>query len=748
MKFLFRILLSILFTYSFSTTSFAQDASEPSHLRQANKSFYNKAYSDAIPQYLYSIKKDSSFHQALINLADCYRLTNDPVNAEIWYKRIVTLKETEPLHQLYLGEALMENRKYEEAKKWFELYSKNAIDDSRGYEHLITLKQLSKYFKDSSYIRTRRININSDESDFSPVLYKGGLIFTSARKKAFLVERTQAWTGKNFFSIYCAEGKDSISFFKPKLFAPEIQINYNNGPLCISKDLRTIYFTRNNPDGNSSDKIIKLEIYESHIKSDGIHWDEELIPFRWNSNTYNCAHPALSPDGTKLFFTSDMKSGSGGMDLYVCKRDGNAWGEPENLGSKINTAGNEVFPFVDENGTLYFASDGHDGLGGLDLFMCTLTDGVYSAPENMGAPMNSNSDDFGITTEGKRGYFSSNRAHKGIDDDIYQFVNTKPNKLRFLVRLVDSVTQRPISNTHVDIRDVLTKESLPVIENNGLLYADLIPGFDYIFETDAENYKTKTSVPNISAKSKYIIIPMARLLNAKNSGDVANICLTGVAYSLIDGKKATLSNVPVVIIDNITKEKVTEGLTNSSGKYKICNLPADRTYKVQTSFSNYFGSDITVSTKKVLYDTTIYQDFTFDKIILGKSVKVEKLNFESGQSTITPGVVVELDKIVDKLKDNPKIVVELGIHTDCRGLAQNNLDLSDDRARVLKEYIVSKGIESKRVTYIGYGEAVPINKCECEETVVVPCTEEEHQQNNRVELKVIGFLKNGIIVSE
>jgi outer membrane protein OmpA-like peptidoglycan-associated protein len=748
MKFLFRILFSIASICLFITTMLAQDAPEPLHLRQANKSFYNKAYTDAIPQFLYSIKKDSSFHQAMINLADCYRLTNDPIKAEVWYKKVVTLKEAEPIHQLYLGEALMENRKYDEAKKWLELYSKNAIDDSRGYDHLQTIKQLNKYFKDSSYVKVKKISINSNESDFSPVPYKGGLIFTSARKKMSLVERTQAWTGKNFFSIFYADGKDSISFYKPKMFAPEIQTNYNNGPLCISKDFKTIYFTRNNPNGNSSDKIIKLEIYESHIKADEKHWDEQLIPFRWNSNTYNCAHPAISADGTKLFFTSDMKSGYGGMDLYVCKRDGNTWGEPENLGSKINTPGNEVFPFMDDNGTLYFASDGHDGLGGLDIFTSTPTEGVYTTPENMGAPMNSNSDDFGISITGKRGYFSSNRAHKGIDDDIYQFVNTKPNKLRFLVKLVDSVTLRPISNTHVDIRDVLTKESLPIVENNGLIYADLIAGFDYIFEADAENYKSKIMVPNISIKSKNIVIPMSRLANAKNSGGAPNICLTGIAYSVVDGKKSALSNVPVVVIDNITKEKVTEGITNVSGKYKICNLPGERTYKVQTSFSNYFGSDLVISTKHILYDSTVYQDFSFEKVVLGKSVKVEKLNFESGQSTITPAVIVELDKIVDKLKDNPKIVVELGIHTDCRGLAQNNLDLSDDRARGLKDYIVSKGIESKRVTYIGYGEAVPINKCECEETVVVPCTEEEHQQNNRVELKVIGFLKNGIIVSE
>ncbi len=747
MKFLFRILVIILL-FCLNTNTIVAQNSSPLYLKQANKSFNNKAYNDAIPQYLYCIKKDSSLHEAVFNLAECYRLTSQPVNAETWYKKAVQLKESEPIHQLYLGEVLMQNRKYEEAKKWFELYSKNASDDSRGYEHLQSLKQISKYYKDSSFVKINKININSPESDFSPVQYKNGLIYTSARKRMSLIERTQAWTGKNFFSLYYAEKKDSITFSRPKLFAPELQIHYNNGPLCFSKDFKTIYFTRNNPNGNSSDKIIKLEIYESHVQLDDVHWDEQIIPFRWNSNTYNCAHPALSADGTKLYFSSDMKLGFGGMDLYVCKRDGDVWSEPENLGPKINTPGNEVFPYVDTDEILYFSSDGHDGLGGLDIFSSELTNGSYSSIENLGAPFNSNSDDFGINVSSKRGYFSSNRGHQGMDDDIYHFINTKPDKTRLLIKLVDSVTQRTIANTFVDIRDVLTKESLPVIESNGLLYADLIPGFDYIFEADAENYRSKTIVPNIVNQQKTVIIPMARIPNSKRPEGFANICLTGYAYSFVDGKKTAMSNVPILLIDNATKEKVMEGKCDSYGKYKICNVPVNRTYKIQTSFSNYFGSDVELHTQNIQYDSTIYQDFNFDKIVLGKVIKIENLNFEPGKSDLSVPATAELDKIVDRLKDNPKIVVELGVHTDCRGLAQNNLDISDERAHLIKEYVVSKGIDSKRVTFIGYGESVPVNKCECEETVVVPCSEQEHQQNNRVEFKVIGFLKNGIIVSE
>lgn len=750
MKLVIRFFYFLLFLIQFSNSLIAQ-VEIPLHLKQANKSFYNKAYSAAIPEYLYCIKKDTSFTEAVINIADCYRLTNDPVNAELWYKKVVKLNQSQPLHQLYLGEALMQNKKYDEAKKWLEAYSKDAPEDSRGYEHLQTIKQFNKYFRDSSHVKIKKININSTESDFSPVLYKDGLIFTSSRKKLELIERKHAWTGKNFFSIYYAKAKDSLTFFKPKIFAPEIQTNLNNGPLCLSNDQQTLYFTRNNPYGNSSDKVIKLEIYETHLRSDGRNWVPLLIPFRWNSNTYSCAHPALSSDGTKLFFTSDMNLGYGGMDLYVCKKEGDIWGEPENLGPKINTQGNEVFPYIGTDGTLYFSSDGHNGLGGLDIFMSKRIDSMYTTPENLGAPINSSRDDFGITLNGKKGFFSSNRNSKGMDDDIYRFVNTKPDKLNYLIKLVDSVTARKIANIHVEIKDVLTQEYISLIEKNGIISADLIPGYDYIFEVNAENYESKTTVPNITRKSKDILIPLTRVKKAGNAavnGNDANICVTGFATSIIDGKKASLSNALLVVIDNVTKEKVSEVMTSGNGKFNLCNLPVDKDLKIQTSFYNYFGNDMKISTHHILYDTTIYQDFSFAKITLGKPEKIDNLFFEAGQSVITPATAKELEKIVDKLKDNSKIVVELGVHTDCRGLAQNNLDLSDDRARALKEFIISRGIDSKRVTYIGYGEAVLVNKCECEETVTVPCTEQEHQQNNRVELKVIGFLKNGIIVSE
>ncbi|MEO6902281.1 MAG: OmpA family protein [Bacteroidia bacterium] len=754
MKFILHI---VVFFSLLTTLTFGQSIS--SDFINANTLYNDKAYSEAIPKYLHSLKKSSANTEAIAKLADCYRLTNDPVHAEEYYKKALNLTGSQPINQLYLAEALMQQKKYEEAKKWLVEYNANVPEDNRGYEHLQTIKQLNSYYEDSAYVKIKKININSNQADFSPILYNKGIIYTSSRKKFSLVQRHHAWTGQNFLSLYYAErkGNDYDQFSKPVIFGPEIKTNYNNGPLTISKDSSTIYFSRNNPNGNSTDGIIKLEIYETHISIPGsIHCDQEVIPFRWNSNTYNTTHPCLSADGKTLFFASDMKLGYGGMDLYMCKREDNSWSEPENLGPKINTAGNEVFPYLAENGTLYFSSDGLNGLGGLDIFESKPLNGTYASAENIGAPINSSMDDFGIFVMGKNGYFSSNRINKGTDDDIFYYVNSKPEKPQFYFKSVDSLYNNAILAT-IKISDAITKEIIPnSTDENGLTSANLIVGHDYVFEVTAMGYNKKVFVPNINGNSTDITIPMSRIaiakstkLNSDSSSDLqSTVCLIGTAYGVNEKIKTPLSATNIIVIDKSTRQKITESTTDALGNYRICNIPAGKKYILKTALYNYLSSDAELNTTNASAEVPVFQNFSFNKITVGKADRVANIKFDNGKWAIRPETAAELDKITNMMLDNPKIVIELSVHTDCRGSAQSNFELSDNRARALDEYLVNKNIESKRVTYTGYGETILLNKCECEGTVEVPCTEAEHQVNNRTELKVIGFLRNGVIYSE
>lgn len=752
MKFLLHI---IVFFNLLSALTVGQSIS--SDLINANKLYYNKAYAEAIPKYLHSLKKSSANTEALINLANCYRLTNDAVNAEEYYKKALSLTGSQPINQLYLAEALMQQKKYEEAKKWLEGYNASEPNDNRGNEHLQTINKLNSYYADSAYVKIKKININSNQADFSPVVYNNGIIFTSSRKKFSLIQRIHAWTGQSFLSLYYAarKGNEYDQFSKPLIFGPEIKTSYNNGPLTISKDSATIYFSRNNPNGNSSDGIIKLEIYETHISIPRTrHCDQEVIPFRWNSNTYNTTHPCLSADGKTLFFASDMKLGYGGMDIYMCKREGKSWSAPENLGPKINTAGNEVFPYQAENGTLYFSSDGLDGLGGLDIFESKAVNDSYVSARNIGAPINSSMDDFGIALIGKNGYFSSNRINKGTDDDIFYFVNNKPERPQFYLKPVDSLYNNAILAT-IKISDAVTKSSVPSSsDENGLTIANLIVGHDYVFELTAMGYNKKVFVPNISGKSADIIIPMSRIARAKSttadssSNSRNTVCLIGTAYSINDKSKSPLPTSNIIVIDKNTRQKITESTTDSQGNYRICNIPSGKKFILKTALYNYLSSDAELNTSNASAEVPVFQNFSFNKISVGQADRVQNIKFDTGKWDIRPETAAELDKITNMMLDNPKIVIELSVHTDCRGAAQSNFELSDKRARSLKEYLVNKSIESRRVTYTGYGETILLNKCECEGTVEVPCTEAEHQLNNRTELKVIGFLRNGVIYSE
>jgi len=228
-------------------------------------------------------------------------------------------------------------------------------------------------------------------------VYNGGVVFTSNRKNVEWVDNSHSWTGKQFFRIYFAQGAEA-SFSSPTLFAGKLQTKYHDGPVSFNKTGNIMYFTRNNiEDGKkrTDDKqITRLKIYSTNY-ADG-KWGIE-VPMTFNNDNYSVAHPSLSADSKTLYFSSDMPGGQGGMDIWKTEWNGSAWGVPSNLGTTINTPGNEIFPFVAEDGTLLFSSDGLPGIGGLDLFQTSSSSGKWMKPENMGAPLNSSYDDFGVS---------------------------------------------------------------------------------------------------------------------------------------------------------------------------------------------------------------------------------------------------------------------------------------------------------------------------------------------------------------
>ncbi|MCC7222640.1 MAG: OmpA family protein [Chitinophagales bacterium] len=404
------------------TAVYAQKAEKM--LQTANAHFDNYNYTQAIATYRDILLLDNLL-EAKIKLAECYRLTADFAQAEYWYKQIMPLV-ADPVYKLRYGQVLQSTGRYAEARVLFAEYAR--LDPwgeqlVRGCD--LAMGTLSQPNADHQIVP---LMINTAGSDFGAIRYANGIIFCSDRRNT--PDQAGAASlnlGGNYLDLYYS-ARLFEGYEEPQKLKGKINSAYNDGPANASPDGTILYFTRNvnyKKEGGG----IKLGIFESRSQADG-KWGDGTA-FQHNNTAYSLAHPTLSADGQNLYFVSDMPGGFGGTDLYICTKIDTFWSQPINLGATVNTPGNEMFPFLHPDGTLYFASDGLPGLGGLDIFQTQRTAGKWAMPRNMGSPINSFRDDFGLTlTDTKAdGYFASNRSGGFGSDDLYylRILSLQPN---------------------------------------------------------------------------------------------------------------------------------------------------------------------------------------------------------------------------------------------------------------------------------------------------------------------------------
>ena len=437
---------------------------QKSAIKLGRKYMENLAYMDAIEHYeQYLGNEKNTDAEAIFNLAEAYRKVNAPLEAEGWYERAVQLPEAQPEHKLYYGMMLQRNGKCELAYEWFKQYVDARPDDLRG-QHLLRACDFEEELmtRSADIYSLAHCDFNSDMDDFSPTFYKGGLVFTSDRDRNPIIVRENAWTGNPFLELYYIDVRDrskgdtacgNYVFGRPEKLNNEVNTKFNDASVSFGKDGKDIYFTRNNyldgDKGTDDNGIVKLKIYYGKDLGEGKMGEFKELPF--NSDEYNVAHPALTPDGNRLYFASDMPGGFGGLDLYYSDKEGSNWGPAMNMGPEVNTEGREYFPTVGPDGRIYFASDGLVGLGGLDIFYVEeRTEGIFTTPENMGFPINTISDDFGITFNeaGTCGFISSDRAGGVGRDDIYSF---KKIASPIEVLVIDETTRLPIEGASVQL---------------------------------------------------------------------------------------------------------------------------------------------------------------------------------------------------------------------------------------------------------------------------------------------------------
>jgi len=732
MNFRFYTRLGILFCLLLITTTLK---AQSLRLRNADDDYEHLAYTKALPLYEKESKTKDSSAYIFMRVGDCYRHLNQPKLAEPWYAKAVKYDDVDPEALFNYSTVLKENNRYAMADIWLQKFLKIKKDDPRA-KRLIDNSSFVELLKSDTFIiKFKRLAINTPKTDFGSAFYQDGLVFSSAKREYVGLSDKYKWNGEPFLDLYISHRDKNGNYTECEPFSSELNSEYHEGPVSFTKNFDTIYFTRNTyiQKGRNNDRVNRLKLFRAILRNGKWTNVKEL---NFNNDSYSCGHATVTADGTKLYFVSDMPGGIGGTDIYVSNIIKGEPDKPVNLGPDINTEQDEMFPFIHPDGTLYFSSNGYKGLGGLDIYYAEPDkNGKFKTPRNMGFPINSSMDDFCFYFDKDKitGFLSSNR--KDNNDDIYQFtVLPKPP-----VAVKDSIVCYkndkdviilPLANDKLGDGKVIWISGYSAVSAKGgtIILADDLkhvlytPPKDFV-GVDVGSYTICDSLP------------------IKFRGCDDNVMIMNV----LDKRPFTLEGL-VVYRDN---QQPIEGA-------KVSLYKADSTFVVSANTNN-----LGLMTSKLEEKTDYYAKFEYNDAFVS-TVKFTTKGHEPGVIKIKAelerkikGIRFRLDiyfdldkyniradakKLLDEkaltfLKDNPTVVIELSAHTDCRASVNYNNKLSQNRAESTVKYLIEHGIASSRMKAKGYGKSRLVNKC----SDGVPCTEEEHQLNRRVEIEVLSW---------
>ena len=443
------ILVTIALMLSLSV--FAQQGKQ----KRADTLFNKFSFVKATELYKELIENNYNTDYATRKLADCYALMRDPKNAAKYYKKVVEQKNA-PIDYYYsYAQSLRGIKDYKESQIWLERFKDSGgVVNSNDFSKDINF--ISNIFNAKQQYFLDKVNFNSKFSDFGAIKHNGKIYFTSSRDEGYAIKRLYGWNEQPFLDVYVVDEDSKVNPDYTNKIEGDVNTIFHDGPVTITKDGKHMYFSRNNFKDNVEKKdengLTTMKIYRATLK-DSLWTDIEELSI--NSDDYSTQHAALNSDDSKLYFSSDRPGGFGGSDIYVVDilKDGSL-GEPKNLGNVVNTAGAEGFPFINSEETLFFSSDGHVGLGLLDVFASINNEnGDIIDVINLGVPVNSSKDDFSFTMnpDTTTGYFASNRSGGQGDDDIYAY-----NRVPYLIVegvVSDAINNNPIPNSKITLYD-------------------------------------------------------------------------------------------------------------------------------------------------------------------------------------------------------------------------------------------------------------------------------------------------------
>lgn len=630
-----NIFTFIALTFLSITTIDAQDKSS----KKADKQFSKLEFVKAAESYKKLINNGKSSDYVVAQLAECYYNIFNTVEAEKWY---ATLAEdsSDPDIIFKYSQMLKANGKYKLSNKWMNKFVELRPADNRATSFLKNPTYLPKIISKGKRFNVQNLDINSEYSDFGGALNNNKLYITSSRNTVGLFDLgrwitqriSYGWNNEPYLDIYSFDVTDSGSYLNEDYLGSNINTKYheglasfdNEGNMYISRE--SFYENEYVKDPESNNITSLIGIYKI---SKG---EKNVVALNINSVEYSVKNPSISSDGKTLYFSSDMPGGFGNFDIYRGDIDENGnINNVENLGQKVNTEGQEMFPFIGDKNNLYFSSDSQLGLGGLDVFFTKEVDGKWASVRNVGIPVNSNADDFAFSMNEAtgEGFVSSNRSGGKGSDDIYSIKR-------------------------------------------------LIPICDVLLTANVMDAKTKLGIDSATTSISDKDGNIASTKTSSNEGVSEFMLVCDEAGKLIVSKEGYNSK----IVD----------LKMSSEEFTSINVMLD----------------------------------PIEKIIVAEKIELNAIYFDFDKSNIKAEAAFELDKLVQIMNKYPEMTVSIESHTDSKGPSSYNQRLSERRAKTTSQYVISKGIDSSRLSSAGKGESSPVVDC-------TNCSKDEDQLNRRSE---------------
>ena len=567
--------------------AFAQNDTQ----KKADNLFNNFAFVQATNAYHDLINEGFNTDYATRQLADSYAYLRNPDSAVVYYEKAVKQNNV-PIEYYYnYSQALRGVKDYEASRVWMKQF-KDAGGNIEEQRFLKDSDFLNSIFNAKKQYFLKDIKFNSKFSEFGAYEHDGNIYFTSSRDKGDLKKHINGWDEEPFLNIYVIHknANDSIVNGKSKLKG-QVNSVYHDGPLTLTKDGKTMYFSRTdfikNILGRNNEGISNLKIYKASLVED--KWTNiEELPF--NSNHFSNAHPALSEDESKLYFASDRSGGKGGSDIYYVDIHNGTFGKPKNVGSVVNTNKNEKFPFINSEGALFFSSDGHPGLGLLDVFgtVSNESKNIVSII-NLGTPVNSSKDDFSffMNEDGLSGYFASNR-HGGIgSDDIYAY--DRLPQLNLDGTVYDTINNSPISNAMVTLLDINNNVIAKLqTDNNGHYSINIDRDADYVVKVNKDgfvDYENALTSKSIDRNVKTVTNDFSMQPEAKVEEITEIVKLSPIYYTYNSSK---IRNEDLQELDSMvnTMLNIHPNMTIRIESYSDSRGPANYNYKLSQDRAN------------------------------------------------------------------------------------------------------------------------------------------------------------------